>query len=55
MGFSLFDKNTTKQPLFKNDQNQPEGKSLLKSLKRGLAKTHDILTIRIDDLILGKK
>jgi fused signal recognition particle receptor len=27
----------------------------LKSLKRGLAKTHDILTIRIDDLILGKK
>ena len=55
MGFSLFDKNTTKQPLFKNDQNQPEGKSLLKSLKRGLAKTHDILTMRIDDLILGKK
>jgi fused signal recognition particle receptor len=55
MGFSLFNKNTTKQPLSQNDQNQPEGKSLLKSLKRGLAKTHDILTIRIDDLILGKK
>lgn len=50
--------------LFKQHQNkttdqdgneQPEGKSLLQSLKRGLSKTHDILTIRIDDLILGRK
>lgn len=41
-----------------NNQNggeQKDGKSFLKSLKRGLSKTHDILTIRIDDLILGKK
>jgi len=55
MGFSLFNKNTKNQPLSQDDQAQPEGKSLLKSLKRGLAKTHDILTMRIDDLILGKK
>jgi len=55
MGFTLFNKNTQKQPLTENEQDHPEGKSLLKSLKRGLAKTHDILTMRIDDLILGKK
>jgi fused signal recognition particle receptor len=55
MGFSLFTKNTQKQSLSHNDHDQPQGKSLLKSLKRGLAKTHDILTMRIDDLILGKK
>ena len=55
MGFSLFNKNTKNQLPSSNDHDQPEGKSFLKSLKRGLAKTHDILTIRIDDLILGKK
>ena len=55
MGFTLFNKNTQKQLLTENEQDHPEGKSLLKSLKRGLAKTHDILTMRIDDLILGKK
>jgi fused signal recognition particle receptor len=55
MDFSLFNKNTKNQPLSQKDQDQSEGKSLFKSLKRGLAKTHDILTIRIDDLILGKK
>lgn len=37
------------------DNQQPERKSLLNSLRRGLSKTHDILTIRIDDLILGRK
>jgi fused signal recognition particle receptor len=55
MGFSLFNKNTKNQPLSQKDRDHPEGKNFLKSLKRGLAKTHDILTIRIDDLILGKK
>lgn len=45
----------------KNHTAHPQGKeksevnSLLNSLKKGLAKTHDILTLRIDDLILGKK
>jgi fused signal recognition particle receptor len=34
---------------------QPEGKTLLGSLKRGLAKTHQILALRVDDLLLGKK
>ncbi len=38
-----------------NGKEQQEGKGLLKSLKKGLSKTHEILTIRIDDLILGKK
>ena len=38
-----------------NGNEQPEGTSLFNSLKRGLSKTHEILTIRIDDLILGKK
>jgi len=51
-------------PFLKNQHNssvpqpgteQPEGKGFMKSLKKGLAKTHEILTIRIDDLILGKK
>ena len=44
--------NKTNDP---NGNEPTEGKSLLKSLKRGLSKTHEILTIRIDDLILGKK
>ena len=54
MRLSLFKEKQNKD----NNQNsngQPEGKSLLESLKRGLSKTHEILTIRIDDLILGKK
>ncbi len=54
MRLSLFKEKQNKT----NNQNsneQPEGKSLLKSLKRGLSKTHEILTIRIDDLILGRK
>ncbi len=59
-----FKKLKMRLPLFKAKQNkttnqnskeQPEGKGLLKSLKRGLSKTHEILTIRIDDLVLGKK
>ena len=37
------------------NKEQIEGKSLLKSLKKGLKKTHEILTLRIDDLILGRK
>ena len=55
MGFSLFKKDTKKKPDTQPDENQATGKGLLKSLKKGLAKTHEILTIRIDDLILGKK
>ena len=54
MRLSLFKEKQNKT----NNQNsneQPKGKSLLESLKRGLSKTHEILTIRIDDLILGKK
>lgn len=38
-----------------HSEEQPEGKGFLSSLKRGLAKTHGILTMRVDDLILGKK
>lgn len=45
-------KNKTSHP---HSEEQPEGKTLLGSLKRGLAKTHQILTLRVDDLILGKK
>lgn len=55
MGFSLFKKNTDTKTDTKTDDQQKKGKGLLHSLKKGLSKTHDILTIRIDDLILGKK
>jgi len=55
MGFSLFKKDTKNKPATQTDEKQTRGKGLLKSLKKGLAKTHEILTIRIDDLILGKK
>jgi len=55
MGFSLFKKDTKNKSDTQPDENQTTGKGLLKSLKKGLAKTHEILTIRIDDLILGKK
>ena len=55
MGFSLFKKTTKNKPDTQTDKKQTEGKGLLKSLKKGLEKTHEILTIRIDDLILGKK
>lgn len=55
MGFSLLSKNTQKHSHHRNDHDQHGGSGILKSLKRGLAKTHDILTMRIDDLILGKK
>lgn len=55
MGFSLFKKDADSKNNTQNDDQQKVGKGLLQSLKKGLAKTHDILTIRIDDLILGKK
>ena len=55
MGFSLFRKDSNNKSAAQADKDQTEGKGLLKSLKRGLAKTHEILTIRIDDLILGMK
>jgi fused signal recognition particle receptor len=55
MGFSLFKKDTKNKPDTQTEEKQTKGKGLLKSLKKGLAKTHEILTIRIDDLILGKK
>ena len=55
MGFSLFKKDTDTKTNIQTDEQQTKGKGLLHSLKKGLAKTHDILTIRIDDLILGKK
>jgi fused signal recognition particle receptor len=55
MGFSLFKKDTKDNADSQPDEKQPTGRGLLKSLKKGLSKTHEILTIRIDDLILGKK
>lgn len=56
MGFSFFKKDAdSKSNTRTTDDQQTKGKGLLNSLKKGLAKTHDILTIRIDDLILGKK
>ena len=54
MRFSLLKDNFQKNANQINKE-QSEGKSLFKSLKRGLKKTHEILTLRIDDLILGKK
>ena len=54
MRLSLF-KDKQNKITDQNGKEQQEGKSLLKSLKKGLSKTHEILTIRIDDLILGKK
>ena len=54
MSFSfLKDKKNNSAP--QPGKEQPERKGFIKSLKRGLAKTHEILNIRIDDLILGKK
>lgn len=55
MGFSLFTGRTENDPSPLRDEEPKEGKGFLKSLRRGLAKTHEILTTRIDDLILGKK
>lgn len=55
MSFSLFTKHTENGAPLPKAREPKEGGGLLKSLKRGLAKTHDILTTRIDDLILGKK
>ena len=55
MSFSLFKKETDTQTNTSTDDQQQKGKGFLQSLKKGLARTHDILTIRIDDLILGKK
>jgi fused signal recognition particle receptor len=43
--------NTSSSP----DKEESKGKSFLRSLKKGLAKTNEILNTRIDDLILGKK
>ena len=54
MPFSLSKKKENKLTN-QHEREQLKGKSLLRSLKKGLAKTHEILTIRIDDLILGKK
>ncbi|MBW1824614.1 MAG: signal recognition particle-docking protein FtsY [Deltaproteobacteria bacterium] len=54
MSFSFF-KNKNNTPAPQPGKEQSEGKGFIKSLNRGLAKTHEILTIRIDDLILGKK
>ena len=54
MSFSFF-KNKNNTPASQPGKEQSEGKGFIKSLNRGLAKTHEILTIRIDDLILGKK
>jgi fused signal recognition particle receptor len=54
MRLSLFKKKQNKTT-DQNGKEQQEGKGILKSLKKGLAKTHEILTLRIDDLILGKK
>jgi len=54
MRLSLF-KDKQNKITDQNGKEQKEGKGLLKSLKKGLSKTHEILTIRIDDLILGKK
>ena len=54
MSFSfLKDKKNNSAP--QSGKEQTERKGFIKSLKRGLAKTHEILNIRIDDLILGKK
>ena len=54
MSFSfLKDRNSNPAP--QPGKEHPEKKGFIKSLKRGLAKTHEILNIRIDDLILGKK
>jgi len=50
-----FLKNKNNTPASQPGKEQSEGKGFIKSLNRGLAKTHEILTIRIDDLILGKK
>ena len=55
MNLSLFKKKQNKSTDQNGNKGQQEGKGLLKSLKKGLAKTHEILTLRIDDLILGKK
>ena len=54
MRFSLL-KEKLQKNAYQIGKEQAEGESLLKSLKRGLKKTHEILTLRIDDLILGKK
>jgi fused signal recognition particle receptor len=54
MSFSFL-KNKKNNSASQPGKEKPEGKGFIKSLKRGLAKTHEILTIRIDDLILGKK
>ena len=54
MSFS-FSKDKKNDPAPQPVKEKPESKGFLKSLKRGLAKTHEILNIRIDDLILGKK
>jgi len=54
MRFSLL-KEKLQKTTYQNNKEKSEGKSPLISLKRGLEKTHEILTLRIDDLILGKK
>lgn len=56
MRLSLFKKNDDtggRQPAER--ENTGTGGALLANLKKGLAKTRSILTLRIDDLILGKK
>ena len=54
MSFSfLKDKKNNSAP--QPGKEKSERKGFIKNLKKGLAKTHEILNIRIDDLILGKK
>ena len=50
-----FSKNKNNNPASQPGKEQSKRKGFIESLNRGLAKTHEILTIRIDDLILGKK
>jgi fused signal recognition particle receptor len=55
MAFSLFKKNTDSKQNDPTEDKHQKTKGFIHSLKKGLSKTHDLLTIRIDDLILGKK
>jgi fused signal recognition particle receptor len=52
---SRFLKNKQNDTGSSQDNEKPDEKSFLRSLKKGLAKTSEILNTRIDDLILGKK
>jgi len=54
MYFSLL-KEKLQKSTHQNGKEQKKERTLLISLKKGLKKTHEILTLRIDDLILGKK